>query len=96
MGLAVFRDISLIWLIFLTLVAVLPFAFLFFFAVKGMIRLRQLTKLYAPIAQEKAQLLADTTEEISHKIANPVIQAQAKAAQANGLAKAIFTRRSST
>lgn len=96
MGLAVFRDISLIWLIFLTLIAVLPFAFVFFFAIKGMIRLRQLAKQYLPIAQEKAQLVADKTEEISYKVAKPIIQTQAKAAQANGLAKAIFARRNDT
>jgi hypothetical protein len=42
MDLAVFRDISLLWLIFLTLISILPFAVLFFFAIQGMRRLRQL------------------------------------------------------
>lgn len=93
MDLAVFRDISLLWLIFLTLIAVLPFGVLFFLAVRGMHRLRQLAKQYLPIAQEKARWVADKTEEVSHKVSEPVIGVQAKTAQVKGMRKAIFTRR---
>jgi hypothetical protein len=93
MDLAVFRDISLLWLIFLTFIAILPFGVLFFFAIRGMRRLRQLAKQYLPIAQEKARWVADKTEEVSHKVSEPVISVQAKAAQADGIRKAIFTRR---
>jgi hypothetical protein len=91
--LAVFRDISLLWLIFLTFLAVLPFAVLFFFAVKGMVRLRQLAKQYLPVAQDYARLVADKSEEVSQKVTDPIIGANAKAAQVNGLTKAIFDRR---
>lgn len=93
--LAVFRDLSLMWLILLTLIAVLPFGVIFFLAVRGMIRLRQLAKTYLPIGQEKARLVAAKTEEISHKVANPFIQAEAKAAQASGITKAILRRKES-
>lgn len=93
MGLAVFRDISLLWLIFLTLIAVLPFGVLFFFAVRGMRRLRQLAKQYLPVAQEKARLVANKTEEVSRKVTNPVIHTQVRAAQVGGLTRAIFSRR---
>ena len=93
MDLAVWRDISLLWLIFLTLLAVLPFGVLFFFAVKGMHRLRQLAKQYLPVAQEKARLVAAKSEEISQKVTDPISGAHAKAAQGNGLTKAIFDRR---
>ncbi len=93
MGLAVWRDMSLLWLIFLTLIAVLPFAALFFYAIKGMRRLRQLAKLYLPVAQEKARLVADKSEEISQKVAGPIISMHTRSAQVNGLRKAIFTRR---
>ena len=93
MGLATWRDISLIWLLFLTLIAVLPFGVLFFFAIKGMRRLRQLAKQYLPLAQEKARLVADKTEEVSHKVASPFIGAHARAAQVHGTTKAILTRR---
>ncbi len=96
MGLAVWRDISLMWLLFLTLLAVLPFGVLFFFAVKGMRRLRQLAKQYLPLVQEKARLVSGKTEEISQKVTNPIIGAHARAAQANGLTKAILTRRKNT
>lgn len=93
MGLAVWRDVSLLWLILLALISILPFAVIFFFAIKGMHRLRQLAKQYLPIAQEKTRLVADMTEEISQKVANPFIEIQARTAQVDGLRKAIFTRR---
>jgi hypothetical protein len=93
MDLAVWRDISLIWLLFLTLLAVVPFGVLFFFAIRGMRRLRQLAKQYLPLAQEKARLVSDKTEEISHKVASPLIGVHARAAQASGVTKAILTRR---
>ena len=93
MDLAVFRDMSLLWLIFLTLIAILPFGVLFFFAVRGMHRLRQLAKQYLPLAQEKARLVADKTEEVSQKVSDPIISVKAKTAQVHGVRKAIFTRR---
>jgi hypothetical protein len=93
MSLAVWRDVSLLWLIFLTLISVLPFSVLFYFAIRGMRRLRQLALLYLPIAQDKARIVASTTEQISLQVASPIIGIQAKTAQANGLTKAIFARR---
>ena len=93
MDIAVWRDISLLWLIFLTLLAVLPFAVLFFYAIKGLRRLRQLAQQYLPVAQEKVRLVADKTDQISLKVTNPIIGAHARAAQVNGVRKAILTRR---
>ena len=93
MGLAVARDISLLWLIFLTLIAILPIAVIFFFAIKGMHRLRQLAILYLPLVQEKSRFVADKTDEISRKIVDPIVNAKAKTAQVNGIRSAIFTRR---
>lgn len=93
MVLAVLRDVSLIWLIFLTLIAIIPFGVLFALCIKGMIRLRQLVKQYAPIVQDKSRLVATLTEEYSLKIAQPIIGAKAKAAQVDGTTRAIFARR---
>jgi hypothetical protein len=93
MGLGVWRDISLLWLIVLTLISVLPFCVIFYFAVRGMRRLRQLAILYLPIAQDKARIVASTTEQVSLQVASPIISVQTKAAQVNGLTKAIFARR---
>jgi len=93
MSLAVWRDISLLWLIFLALIAVLPFGVIFYFAIQGMRRLRQLALLYLPIAQDKTRLVADKADEISQKVTKPVISAHAKAAQVDGMRKAIFTGR---
>jgi len=93
MGLAVWRDISLLWLIFLGFLSILPFVVLFFYLIKGMRRLRQLLVMYLPIVQEKARLVADKSGEISEKVASPIIAMHAKTAQVDGLRKAIFTRR---
>jgi hypothetical protein len=93
MGLSVWADISLMWLILLTFVSILPIAVLFFFMIKGMRRLRQLAILYLPLIQDKARLVATKSDEISQQVAKPIITVYAKSAQANGLRKAIFTRR---
>ena len=93
MGLAVWRDISLMWLIFLTLIAILPVAVLFFFAIKGMQRLRQFFVTYLPLLQEKASLVATKTDEISQQVTNPLINAKAKTAQVSGIRSAILSRR---
>jgi hypothetical protein len=90
---AVARDISLMWLILLTFIAVLPFGVLFFFAIKGMRRLRQLAKQTLPIAQEKARLVADGTDRVSQKVAAPVIGVRAGVAQVQGIRKATFRRK---
>ena len=93
MDLAVWRDISLLWLIFLTLIALLPFAIGFFYAIKGMRRLRQKAMEYLPIAQKTARMVADKSEEISQRVAEPIIGSYTRAAQANGLLKAVLSRR---
>lgn len=90
---AVLRDISLLWLIFLTFIAVLPVGVILFFVVSGMRRLRKLVVRYAPLAQDKARQVADTTEKISQKVARPVIDVQAKTAEVDGVARAILARR---
>jgi hypothetical protein len=92
MDLGVWRDISLMWLVFLTFIAVLPVGIVLFFAIKGMRRLRQIVKLYLRVAQDKARLVATSSEEISQKIAEPVIKAYAKTAQVNTIAKSIWRR----
>jgi hypothetical protein len=94
MDLATLSNLSLVWLIFLTLIFVLPIGVLFFFAIRGMRRLRQLAKQYLPIAQEKTWLVESKTEEFSQKVADPIIGVQAKATQANEFTRAIFRRKS--
>ena len=91
-ALSVWADISLMWLIFLTLFIVVPIGAILFYAVKGMRRLRFLIKLYAPIVQDKAKLVADKAEKISDKIAAPIIRVQMNAAQVNSVTKAILRR----
>jgi hypothetical protein len=95
MGLAVWRDISLLWLILLSTIAILPFAVLFFFAIKGMRRLRQLAITFLTLLQDKSNLMATKTDEISRQVVKPIINARAKSAQVNGIRNAIFSRRQS-
>jgi hypothetical protein len=96
MDLATMRDISLLWLILLGLITILPITAIFYLLIRGMIRLRQLALEYLPIAQEKTRFVAAKTEEISQKVASPIISVQTKAAQVNGITKAAFSRRKST
>ncbi|MGC9335123.1 MAG: hypothetical protein ACP5JJ_13305 [Anaerolineae bacterium] len=92
MDLGVWRDISLLWLILLTFVAVLPVGIVLFYAIKGMRRLRQLARHYLPIVQDKAGLVATKSEEISQKVAEPIIKTYARTAQVNTMAKSIWRR----
>lgn len=91
--LEVWRDVSLIWLILLSLIAVLPIAVILFFGILGLNSVRQAMKKYLPIAQEKARQLASATEKVSVKIARPVIGASAASAQAKTITRTVVTRR---
>lgn len=93
MGLGVWRDISLLWLIFLTFIAVLPIGVILFFLIQGLRRLRQFLLVYLPIAQEKAALVATTTDEVGQRVTSPLIGARARAAQVNSMWKALFRRK---
>jgi len=91
--LAVWRDISLMWLIFLTLIPALLAGVILFFCVKGMHRLRQVTEKYLSIAQDKAQRVASGTEGASKKVVSPFIAAQATGARIGTMARTTVTRR---
>jgi hypothetical protein len=92
-GLAVWRDISLLWLIFLTLIPTVLAAVVLFFCVKGMHRLRQVAKKYLPMAQNAARQVASGTERASQKVVSPFIAAQAAGARIGAIARTPFTRR---
>ncbi len=93
MDLAVWRDISLLWLIFLTLIPALIVGAILFYAITGLRRLRQLAKKYLPLAQEKAALVADKVEKIGYQAVSPFIAVQARAAQVGGITRSILSRR---
>jgi len=93
MDLAVWRDVSLLWLIGLTLIPTLIVSAFLFYAIKGLRRLRQLTRNYLPPLREKAVLVADKTEAVSRRVVRPLIAAQVWTAQVNGIARSIFSRR---
>jgi len=91
-NIAVMRDISLIWLIFLTLLAVLPWGVLFFFMIKGMTKVRWAVKTYAPVAQGKLRQVADVTGQVSVKITQPVVAVRATGAQVDAMTRTVFRR----
>jgi hypothetical protein len=91
--LAVWRDISLLWLIFLTLIPALLAGVILFFCIKGVHRLRQLAKKYLPIAQNTARQVANGTERASQKVVSPFIAAQAVGARISTMARTTVTRR---
>lgn len=92
MSVSVWADISLIWLLSLALVSILPIAILFFLAIKGMHRVNELARQYLPMAGEKVEMVADKTEEICDKIANPTIKTYSTAARVRGMTQAILRR----
>jgi len=91
--LAVWRDISLLWLIFLTLIPALLIGVALFFCIKGMHRLRQLARKYFPIAQNAARQVANGTERASQKVVSPFIAAHAAGARLGTIARTTVTRR---
>lgn len=93
MDLAVWRDISLIWLILLALVFNLAFAVVFYYFVRGVRRLRQLTRFYLPQVEERTRRVADGTEVVSQKVAGPIIAVESTAAHATGIIQAIVRRK---
>jgi len=93
MALAVWRDLSLMWLTFWTLIAILPIGVILFFAIKGMHRLRPATRQALRAVQSKVQQVSDISGRLSIKVAAPAIQLYAKAAQVDQLNRAILGRR---
>jgi len=93
MGLAVWRDLALMWLILWTFVAILPISVILFFSIKGMHRLRPATRRALRSAQAKAQQVSDVTGRLGAKATAPAIHLRARAAQVERLSKAIFRRR---
>jgi hypothetical protein len=88
----VWRDISLMWLILLTFIAVLPFGVILFFAIQGMQRLRQVTKRFFPQAQEQVRLVAEKTEEVSEQVVQPLVELYARTTKLNTMARTILRR----
>jgi hypothetical protein len=88
-------DISTMWLLFLTLIAIVPFGVIFYFIIKGLNRLRQLEKQYLPIAQDKVRQVAAATEQVSLKVAEPVVRAHAVRAQLNTITRTALRRNNS-
>lgn len=90
---AVWRDLSLMWLILWTFIAILPIGAILFFAVKGMHRLRPATRRALRTVQSKAQQVNDVTGRLGAKAVAPAIHLRARAAQVDRLSRAIFRRR---
>ena len=93
MDLGVWRDISLIWLLFLTIISVLPISIVLFLLISGMRRLRQVLKQYLPLGQDMASQLAAKVNEICDQIIAPFVAIYAGWARLNAIAKAILGRK---
>jgi len=89
----VWRDISLVWLVFWTLIAILPIAAVLFFAIWGMHRLRPAARNALRVVQPRAQQVSEATSRLSVRLAAPAIQLHARAAQADRLRNVILRRK---
>lgn len=92
MDLGVWRDISLIWLLTLTIISVLPISIVLFFLVKGLHSLRRLLKQYLLLGQNLASQLAVKVSEICDQVIAPFVGLYAGWARLNAITKAIFRR----
>ena len=92
MDLGVWRDISLIWLLFLTIISVLPISIVLFLLVRGLHSLRQVLKRYLSLGQSLASQLAAKVNEVCDKIIAPFVGIYAGWARLNAIAKAILRR----
>jgi hypothetical protein len=92
MDLGVWRDISLIWLLLLTIISVLPISIVLFFLVKGLHRLRQIVKAYLLMGQNMAGQVAAKVDEICNRIVAPFVGLYAGWARVNAITRAIFRR----
>jgi hypothetical protein len=64
----------------------------FFYAVKGVRRVRQVAKKHLPRAQEQARLVAAKTEEVSEQVVLPVVELYARTAKVGTMARTILRR----
>lgn len=84
MSLGTWADVGLMFIILETLVIVLIPLVLFALFARGMMLANQKIREIIPTVQMYAQQMADGTEQISERIAEPVIQARATTARWQG------------
>jgi hypothetical protein len=84
MTLGTWADVGLMFIILETLVVVLIPLVLFALFARGMMLANQKIREIMPTVQMYAQQMADGTEQISERIAEPVIQARATTARWEG------------
>ena len=75
MSIALWRDISVVWLSLFCFVALVIPIVILYFAVRGMNFVQEKTHMLFLKAQGISQIVRVRTESISEKVAKPVIQA---------------------
>jgi hypothetical protein len=84
MSLGTWADVGLMFIILETLVVVLIPLVVFALLARGMMLANQKIREIIPTVQYYAQQMADGTEQISERIAEPIIQAHATTARWEG------------
>lgn len=81
MDLAAWRDLSLIWLIFLAfIIGIVPLV-IFYFVVRGVMALNRYVSRYLKLGQYYSGIVRDQTRKYSLQLAQPVTKAHGEAAR---------------
>ena len=81
MGLAGWRDLAVVLLALEALIFVLVIGVVFYFLNRGMAKLQVAVKTYLPVVQDRLRQVSAVSEQVSQKIAAPIIAAETMSAK---------------
>jgi len=85
MDLAAWRDLSLIWLIFLAFIIGIVPPVLLYFVVRGMLAVNRRVPRYLKLGQHYSGIVRDQTRKYSVQLAEPVTKAHGQAARVQSI-----------
>jgi hypothetical protein len=92
MGLEFWRDLAVVWLSVLCLTTLIIPIVVLYFAVRGMGYVNDATPHLLHKAQGYTQMAKTQANQMSEKVAQPIVQAQTKASRAGVTIRSLFSR----
>ncbi|MEZ4656651.1 MAG: hypothetical protein R2911_03695 [Caldilineaceae bacterium] len=91
MGLEFWRDLAVVWLSLLCLVTLIVPVVALYFAVRGMGYVNEAVPKLLHKAQGYTQMAKTQTNQMSDKVAQPIVQARAKASRIEATIRSLFS-----
>lgn len=91
MGLEFWRNLAVVWLSLLCLVTLIIPVVVLYFAVRGMGYLNAATPKLLQKGQGYTQMAKVQSDQISEKVARPIVQAQTKASRIEATIRSLFS-----